>query len=220
MRNYGYSEEGQQLSLGDFNLWKRILHFTAPHSLSLGFAVIISILITSATLSLPHLVQKAIDSYITAAQLPAHERISGLGNIAFLYTFLIVGVFGASFCQILILEWVGQSTMHTIRQRLFNHLLHLDLSFFNSNPTGRLVTRLTNDIQNMNEMFTSVIVTLFNDFLRLIGILILLFWINPRLALIMSIFVPLAVIITILFARLARERFRAIRTQLARLNSF
>ncbi len=72
--------------------------------------------------------------------------------------------------------------MHTVRQNLFNHLLHLDLRFFNSHPTGRLVTRLTNDIQNMNEMFTSVIVTLFNDLLRLFGILVMLFWMNPRLA--------------------------------------
>lgn len=72
----------------------------------------------------------------------------------------------------------------------------------------------------MHEMFTSVIVTLFNDFLRLIGILILLFWINPELATTMTLFVPIALIITIFFARLARERFRAIRTQLAKLNSF
>ncbi len=72
----------------------------------------------------------------------------------------------------------------------------------------------------MHEMFTSVIVTLFNDFLRLIGILILLFWINPELATTMTLFVPIALIITVFFARLARERFRAIRTQLAKLNSF
>lgn len=220
MRNYGYSEEGQQVSLGDLSLWKRIFHFSAPHSLGLGSAIVISILITWATLTLPYLVQIAIDNYITGSQLSTDARIAGLGDIALLYGSLIVGVFVASFCQILILESVGQSIMHTIRQDLFNHLLHLDLSFFNSNPTGRLVTRLTNDIQNMNEMFTSVIVTLFNDFLRLIGILILLFWMNPQLALVMSAFVPAAFVITVLFARLAREQFRAIRTQLARLNSF
>lgn len=220
MKNYGYSEEGQQVSLGDVHLWKRILRFSAPYSLGLGAAIIISMLITWATLTLPYLVQTAIDNYITASQLSTEARLSGLGNTALYYGLLIVFAFVASFGQILILEWVGQSVMHTVRQNLFNHLLHLDLPFFNSNPTGKLVTRLTNDIQNMNEMFTSVIVTLFNDFLRLIGILLMLFWMSPRLAMVMSIFVPLALIITILFARLARERFRAIRTQLARLNSF
>ena len=220
MRDYGYSEKGQQGSLSDFHLWKRILKFSAPYWLGLTFAVFISILITWATLTLPYLVQTAIDYHITASVISTDVRIAGLARTTMLYGSLIFGVFFASFCQILVLEWVGQSVMHTVRQSLFRHLLHLDLPFFNSNPTGRLVTRLTNDIQNMNEMFTSVIVTLFNDLLRLAGILVLLFWMNPRLAAVLSLFVPLALLITIFFARLARERFRAIRTQLAKLNSF
>ncbi len=220
MMNYGYSEEGQQGSLRDFHLWQRILQFARPYKLGLGIAVGISLIITSATLALPHLLQTAIDSYIMADTLPTAARLTGLGKTAIFYGLLISVIFLTSFAQILLLEWVGQSVMHTIRQHLFNHLLHLDLSFFNASPTGRLVTRLTNDIQNMNEMFTSVIVTLFNDLLRLIGILLLLFWLNPKLATVMSVFVPLSLLITILFARMARERFRAIRTQLARLNSF
>lgn len=220
MMNYGYSEKGQQGSLSDFSLWKRILHFSSPYWHGLTLAVLISILITWATLTLPYLVQTAIDNQITASALSVNARISGLLHAAMVYGVLIVSVFFASFCQILLLEWVGQSVMHQVRQRLFHHLLHLDLPFFNSKPTGQLVTRLTNDIQNMNEMFTSVIVTLFNDLLRLCGILVLLFWMNPRLAAVLSLFVPLALLITIFFARLARERFRAIRTQLAKLNSF
>lgn len=220
MMDYGYSEKGQQGSLSDFHLWKRILEFTKPYWLGVSFAVFISFLITWATLTLPYLVQTAIDNHITAINLPTEERLAGLAEKAVQYGILIVGVFLASFCQILVLEWVGQSCMHSIRQRLFNHLLQLDLRFYNNNPTGRLVTRLTNDIQNMNEMFTSVIVTLFNDMLRLFGILIILFWMNPRLGSLMALFIPVVLIITILFARIARERFREIRTQLARLNSF
>lgn len=220
MKDYGYSEKGQQASLSDFHLWQRIFRFSTPYWLGLGFAVLISILITWATLTLPYLVQTAIDNHITASSLSTEERIVGLGETTLRYGLLIVGIFFASFCQILVLEWVGQSVMHTVRQHLFRHLLHLDLRFFNNNPIGRLVTRLTNDIQNMNEMFTSVIVTLFNDILRLVGILALLFWMNPRLASLMALFVPIALCVTILFARLARERFREIRSQLAKLNSF
>lgn len=220
MMDYGYSEKGQQGSLSDFHLWQRIFRFSAPYWLGLTFAVLISILITWATLTLPYLVQTAIDNHITASSLSTEERLAGLGATTLRYALLIVGIFFASFCQILALEWVGQSVMHTIRQHLFRHLLHLDLRFFNNNPIGRLVTRLTNDIQNMNEMFTSVIVTLFNDLLRLVGILALLFWMNPRLAGLMALFVPIALFVTILFARLARERFREIRSQLAKLNSF
>lgn len=220
MMDYGYSEEGRQASLGDLTLWRRILLFSAPYKVGLIGAVAVSLLITWATLALPYLVQTAIDHSITATTLPAAERLAGLGKNALLYGILIIGVFFATFCQIRILEWVGQWVMHGVRQTLFNHLLHLDLPFFNTRRTGQLVTRLTNDIQNMNEMFTSVVVTLFNDLLRLIGILVLLFWMNPRLAAVMSVFVPIALLITILFARLARECFRGIRSQLAKLNSF
>jgi ATP-binding cassette subfamily B multidrug efflux pump len=220
MRDFGYSEKGQQASLGDFRLWVRILRFTLPYKAGLSAAVLLSILITWATLTLPYLLQTAIDSYITASHLTPAERFSGLTGKTIIYGSIVFAVFAASFCQIVVLEWVGQSVMQSIRQKLFSHLLHLDLTFFNNNPIGRLVTRLTNDIQNMNEMFTSVIVTIFNDLLRLLGILVLLFWMNFRLALLMSLFVPLALVITIFFARLARERFREIRSQLAKINSF
>lgn len=220
MMEFGYSEEGKQASLGDLHLWRRILHFTGPYRMGLIAAVIISLLITWATLTLPYLVQTAIDHAITLTDLPMDERMARLTKNSISYGLIIGVVFFASFLQILVLEWVGQSVMHSVRQRLFSHLMHLDLPFFNTHRTGQLVTRLTNDIQNMNEMFTSVIVSLFNDMLRLLGILALLFWMNPRLASVMSVFVPLALIITILFARLAREKFRAIRSQLAKLNSF
>ncbi len=220
MNGHGFADGGRAGNLGDLQLWLKILRFAGPHWLSLGGAVLISLLITWATLSLPYLVQLAIDRAITADQLATAERLAELGGTALLYGGLIGVVFVATFAQILLLEWVGQSVMLAVRQRLFHHLLDLDLAFFNANPVGRLVTRLTNDIQNMNEMFTSVVVTLFNDVLRLIGILIILFAMNPRLAALMALFVPIALVITILFARLARERFRAIRSQLARLNSY
>ena len=183
-------------------------------------AVILSIGVTAATLAQPWLMQLAIDQFITDTSLDPIIRASGLSQIALYYGGLVISVFFLSFLQVVLLEYIGQSIMHYIRQDLFKHMLRLDLPFFNANPTGRLVTRLTNDIQNMHEMFTSVMVTMFNDLLRIIGILIILFMMNTRLALLLSLLVPVSLAMTILFARLARERFRAIRTQLARLNSF
>ena len=220
MKNFGYSEEGARISLGDFQLWRRIAMFCRPHLPRLFLALVLSLLVTGATLALPHLMQNGIDSFITNHSLPDHLRIAGLMRTAIFYGGIVGALFVASFCQIMVLEWIGQSIMHTIRQELFSHLLSLDMAFFNSTPTGRLVTRLTNDIQNMHEMFTSVIITLFNDLLRLGAIIVLLYLMNANLAALMTIFVPLSLIITVSFARLARERFRAIRTQLARLNSF
>jgi len=220
MHNYGYMEKGKSGSLGDLSLWRRILHNSKGYMAAIGSAVLLSIIVTGATLSLPYLMKSAIDLYITAQQLPDAERIAGLTGVALKFAALIVLVFGVTFVQVVLLEWVGQSVMHRIRQELFSHLLGLDLAYFDKQPTGRLVTRLTNDVQNMHEMFTSVMVTLFNDILRLVGILIVLFFINIRLALLMALFVPLSLLITIIFARLAREKFRAIRSQLSRLNSY
>ena len=218
--HFGYEEEGHSHSVGDWRLWKRIGGYTVERWFAFSMAVLISLLVTGATLAQPWLIQLGIDRYITNETLAAMARLDGLTGTAAWYGLMVGLVFLLSFLQVLLLEYIGQSIMHAIRQDLFAHVLRLDLPFFNRTPTGRLVTRLTNDIQNMHEMFTSVMVTLFNDFLRLFGILIALFLMNGKLALLMSLFVPIALFTTILFARLAREKFRAIRTQLARINSF
>ena len=220
MYNFGYSEEGRVGSLRDLHIWLRIFRYGSGHRLGLVMAVLLSLVVTGATLGLPHLMQMGIDGFIMNTHLPAVQRIAGLGRIAVVYGILVGLVFLAGFFQVVVLETIGQWIMHAMRRDLYAHMLDLDLAFFNNQAVGRLVTRLTNDIQNMHEMFTSVMVTLFNDFLRLAGILVILFLMNVRLALVMSVFVPLAALITVVFSRLARERFRAIRHQLSRLNSF
>lgn len=220
MKDFGYQEDSNTAILGDYHLWGRILVFCKRHWKLLSIAIILSLLITGATLGLPYLIRTAIDSYITNTDLDMSARLEGLGSISMLFLGLVITIVIATFFQVITLEYTGQSIMHRIRQDLFAHMLNLDPLFFDTNPTGRLVTRLTNDIQNMHEMFTSVLVTVFNDLLRIGGILVVLFLLNARLALVMSVFVPIAVIITHLFARLARAQFRRIRSQLAKLNSF
>jgi ATP-binding cassette subfamily B protein len=220
MKDFGYQEDNTAAPLGDYHLWGRILFFCRRHWILLSLAIILSLLITAATLGLPYLIQKAIDGYITNADLEMAERLQGLSSVSAVFLVLVITVLIATFFQVITLEYTGQSIMHRIRQDLFSHMLSLDPLFFDTNPTGRLVTRLTNDIQNMHEMFTSVLVTVFNDLLRIVGILVVLFLLNAKLALVMSLYVPLAIIITQLFARLARAQFRRIRSQLAKLNSF
>ncbi len=220
MHDFGYIEKGQHSSYLDLGLWRRVLANSRGYKPAISIAILLSLGVTAAALGLPYLMKTGIDQFITAAELPALQRIEGLGRIGLFFSLLVVAGFVLSFIQVVLLEWVGQSVMHRIRQRLFAHILDLDLEFLNKQPTGRLVTRLTNDIQNMYEMFTSVLVTLFNDILRLLGILVVLFFINGRLAALMSLFVPLALILTVVFSQLAREKFRAIRAQLSRLNSF
>lgn len=220
MHNFGYSEEGHPGAIGDVHLWRRILRYCQDHVPALIGAVLLSLIITLASLGLPWLMQLGIDRYIVVEDLAGSARLAGLGQVTLWYGLLVVGIFLATFGQVVVLEWIGQSIMHRLRQNLFAHLLTLDLGYFHNQPAGRLVTRLTNDIQNMHEMFTSVMVTLFNDGLKLVGIFWFLFLMNSRLALVMAVFVPLATVSTLMFSRFAREKFRAIRTQMAKINSF
>ncbi|HEB69992.1 MAG TPA: ABC transporter ATP-binding protein [Desulfobulbus sp.] len=220
MRNYGYTEKGQVGSLVDLRIWRRILGYCRRYWPGLVLAVLLSLLVTGATLGLPRLMQVGIDGYISRTDLGLQQQVSGLGRVAVKYGLLVGLIFLSGFCQVVVLEWIGQMVMHRLRQELFVHLLTLEVAFFQKQPAGRLVTRLTNDIQNMHEMFTSVMVTLFNDLLKLCGILILLYLMNVRLALVMTIFLPVSLALTVWFSKMARERFRAIRSQLARLNGF
>ena len=220
MRNYGYTENGRVGSLVDLQIWKRILGYCRQYWPGLVLAVLLSLLVTGATLGLPRLMQIGIDGFISRTDLGLQGQISGLGRVAAWYGLLVGLIFISGFCQVIVLEWIGQMVMHRLRQELFVHMLTLKVGFFQQQPTGKLVTRLTNDIQNMHEMFTSVMVTLFNDLLKLLGVLILLYLMNVRLALVMTIFLPASLGLTVWFSRMARERFRAIRSQLARLNGF
>ena len=220
MHNFGYAEEGQKDTHGDFRLWRRTLSYCAGHSGAILGAILLALVVSVATLALPRLMQIGIDRYIITSSLDTAGRIEGLATVAVQYAMLVGLVFAATFLQVVLLEWIGQSVMHRLRQHLFTHLLSLDLAFFHNQPAGRLVTRLTNDIQNMHEMFTSVMVTLFNDGLKLAGIFWFLALMNGRLALVMAIFIPLAVVTTVLFSRVARRKFRAIRAQMAKMNAF
>jgi ATP-binding cassette subfamily B protein len=217
---FGYFEEERLGKANDLGLWRRISAYTLPHWPSVLGAILLSLAITACSLALPHLMRLAVDGFITAPQVAPAERLAGVSRLATLFLLLVVVGFVANFLQVVVLEWAGQRIMHHLRQDLFRHLVSLANPFFNRNPVGKLVTRLTNDIQNMYEMFSTVIVSLFNDIARLVGILAILLLMNWRLALLMLVLVPVIFINTIIFSRLARLAFRDIRTQMARLNSF
>jgi ATP-binding cassette subfamily B protein len=217
---YGYFEEERLKKSTDFHLWRRITGYIAPFWLAILGAILLSLAITGCSLALPYLVRLAVDRFITDPELAAPDRLAGVAQLSGVFLLLVLAGFLANFLQVVVLEWTGQRIMHTMRQDLFRHLLSLANAFFNRNPVGKLVTRLTNDIQNMHEMFTSVIVTLFNDLIRLVGIMVILLLMNWRLALMMLVLVPVIIVNTMIFSRLARLAFRDIRTQLARLNSF
>ena len=220
MRNFGYTEDGKVASLFDLRIWKRIYALCRPRITGFLLALVLSLVPTGATLAMPALLQMGIDRFINSQDIPIAIRLAGIEQLAIFYAIMVLLTFAAGFSQVVLLEWLGQNLMHSLRMSLFGHLLRQRMEFFQKQATGSLVTRLTNDIQNMHEMFTSVLVTLCNDLLRLTGILAVLVWMNPGLGLAMTLFLPLALLASLLFSRLVRSCFRLIRTRLARLNTF
>jgi ATP-binding cassette subfamily B protein len=217
---YGYFEDEHPGHIGDLRLWRRIMGFVVPYWRRVALAVLLSLLISAATLTLPYLMRLAVDRYIVHTELAWSERLGGLNMLALVFAGVMLVAFGANFFQVTVLEWSGQRIMHALRQRVFEHLVTLRLAFFHAHPVGRLVTRLTNDIQNMHEMFTAVIVTLFNEFIKLVAITAILLWMNWRLALLLSLILPVIVLVSMWFGRLARDAFRRMRSSLAGINAF
>ncbi len=213
-------EDEQNRFHGDFKIIARLLRFVLPQWKPVAAAIGLALVITGASLTWPKLLQLAMDHYILDAHLPFSARIAGITHIACIFLAVIVISFIANFCQVVVLEWAGQKTMDGLRQSLFKHVMGLNLSFFSANRVGRLVTRHTNDIQNMYEMFTSVIVTLFNEGVRMVGILAVLLWMDWRLSVLLAATFPIIFVVSLLFGRLSRLAFRRIRSHLAGINAF
>jgi ATP-binding cassette subfamily B protein len=151
-------------------------------------------------------------------RLRAHD-IAGLGDLALLFLGLVAINFLLNFFQKLVMEYAGHTMMHDLRVRLFAHLEGLSLSFYNRNPVARLVTRMTNDVQNMHEFFTSVISLLFKDLFLLAGILVVLFTLHWQLALVSAVVLPVVVGTALGFSGRIREVFRAQRVKVAEINT-
>ena len=152
-------------------------------------------------------------------QILRKKDISGLGRIAALFLLLIFFNFFLNFFQVMLMEYTGQMAMHNLRTQLFEHISGLSVTFFARNPVGRLVTRITNDVQNMHELFTSIIVFLFKDFFLLAGITIILITIDWQLACISFIVIPFGFYLSVYFSRQARDLFRTLRIKLAEINT-
>lgn len=146
--------------------------------------------------------------------------LQGVFQIALLMVLILSLNFILTFSQVYAMEVAGQKMMHDLRMKVFSHLQTLSISYFDKNPVGRLVTRLTNDIQNVHEMFTSVLIHLVKDVLLVIGIILFLLHLHRELALVSFTVIPLILITTLFFSRQARDAFREIRSRIAQMNSF
>ena len=163
--------------------------------------------------------------YRNLANLPAEDilvlrqhDISGLYRLGLVFVALLLLSGICTFGQNLLMVYAGQHMMHDLRMQLFGHLQKMCLSFFDRNPVGRLVTRLTNDIQNLDEMFGSVVMTLLKDVVLLCGILVILFHLRWDLTLVTLSVIPLIVVLFRVFGVQVRSAYRDIRAKLAKIN--
>ena len=198
----------------DARLMRRLAIFIQPYWRRLALAMGLLFGAAFAELLPPYLVRTAIDGPI-AAHNPA-----GMLPIFALYLGALTVAFACRYGQTYIMQSTGQQVMVDIRMRIFSHIQSMSLSFFDRNPVGRLITRLTNDVDALNEFLAQGLVSLLGDSARLVFIVITMLVLNWRLALISFIMLPLMGVATIFFQRVMRSAFRAVRQRLARINAY
>jgi ATP-binding cassette subfamily B protein len=215
-----YQQEEVMAKPFDIKIMKRLLTYAKPYWLYIFIAAVGILLVTASNLLRPYLVQKAIDNYINNPNIPKAEAINGVTHIGILYLIIITVAFIINYGQIYLIQYTGQKIIFNLRQQIFEHLQSLSLSFFDKNPVGRLVTRVTNDTDTLNEMYTSVIANLFNDIFIIFGIIIAMVSYNVKLALISLSTTPLIIGGMYIYRKLASQAYRLVRVRLARINAF
>jgi len=198
----------------DARLMRRLLHYLRPYSADVAIAFVAITAGSAASLAQPYLMKVAIDRYIAAG------RIDDLDRLAILYLVILVVAFAAEYVQTWTMQLTGQRVMFDLRMSIYGHLQRLDLKYYDRNPVGRLMTRVTSDVDALNDLFTAGVITIFGDVFALAGIMIIMIGMNWRLALVAFSVLPLIVLVTQWFRRSVRESYRVVRGLIARINAF
>jgi ATP-binding cassette subfamily B multidrug efflux pump len=212
----------------DGRLMRRLLTYLRPYKWHVVVALAAIILKSGLDVLGPYLTKVAIDKYL-AKSPNSHswigDRLSsapltGIAQIGGLYVGILVFTFTLEFIQTYLMQWTGQKVMFDLRRQIFRHLQFMHVGFFDKNPVGRLVTRVTTDVDALNEMFTAGVVSIFEDVFVLAGIIAIMMKMNWKLALITFAVLPLIIYATMIFRDKVRDSYRRIRTAIARINSY
>jgi ATP-binding cassette subfamily B multidrug efflux pump len=207
----------------DSRLMRRLLQYMKPYKWRVALALVMVAIVTPLELAPPLIFQKAIDNYFVPALkhfIPEASAWTGIGWLSLLFLGVLTFDFLAQYIQIRIMQRVGQQTMYDMRGEIFTHMQRLPMSYFDRNPVGRLVTRVTTDVDALNDLFAAGVVTMINDFFLLVVMAGLLFKIDRRLALDTLAVLPGILIVTMIFRKFVRDANRRIRTAIARINAF
>ena len=198
----------------DHRLMRRLLGYLRPYRRQVTIAVCAIVGHSCLELAPPYLTKIAIDRYI-----PARD-VSGLAVMAGVYLIALIGSFALEYVQTWTMQATGQRIMFDMRMQMIEHLQRLDLRFYDRNPVGRLMTRVTTDVDVLNDLFTSGVVSVFGDVFTLLGIMVVLIWMDWRLALVAFSVLPLIAMITQWFRVNVRETYRDVRIWVARINAY
>ncbi|HEX3587884.1 MAG TPA: ABC transporter ATP-binding protein [Candidatus Angelobacter sp.] len=213
----------------DSRLMKRLLGYLRPYKLQVVVALLSIILKAGADVLGPYLTKTAIDKYLSSASAHNHSILDrflssrplvGIAQLGLAYLLLLLVSFGLEYTQTYLMQWTGLKVMFDLRSQIFRHLQHMHIGFFDKNPVGRLVTRVTTDVDALNEMFTSGVVAIFEDVFVLAGIVLIMLGMNWWLALITFAVLPLIFWATMVFRKSVRDSYRRIRTAIARINAY
>ncbi len=211
----------------DSRLMKRLLQYLRPYKGAVGISLVSILFKAVADVLGPYLVAIEIDRYLVPVprRTPFDFFLSpnpyvGIAEIAAMYVGLIVFSFLLDYLQTYFMQWAGQMVMFDLRKQIFRHLQHMHIGFYDKNPVGRLVTRVTSDVDALNEMFTSGVVSIFEDVFVLAGITAIMLCMNWKLALITLAVLPLIAYATKIFRDKVRDSYRRIRTAIARINAY
>jgi ATP-binding cassette subfamily B protein len=198
----------------DWALLRRLLRYLRPHWRTVAVAFLLIVVTSALDLVPPYLTKVAIDRHI------ARGDAAGLRAVGLAYLATLVVAWGVRYLQTRIMQMTGQRIMQDMRREIFAHLQRLHVGYFDKNPVGRLMTRVTTDVDAVNELFTSGVVTVFGDLFALVGIMAVMLGLNWRLALVTFAVIPLFFAVTNWFRKGARRSFRETRRWVARINAF
>ncbi len=213
----------------DTRMMLRLARYLAPYRVQATVSVIAVSLRAATDAAGPYLVKVALDRYLTreahvgtgwmSRHLSSDARV-GVGQLALLYMVCLLLAYVFEFTQTYLMQWTGQKVMFDLRREIFRHMQRMHVAFFDTNAVGRLVTRLTSDVDAINDMFTSGVLAMIDDVFALAIMVVVMLAMNWRLALLTFAVLPLIIIATNMFRNSVRASYRRVRTAIARINSF
>jgi ATP-binding cassette subfamily B multidrug efflux pump len=208
-----WAEENLENKYYDWTVFKRILGYLHPYRMLVVFSLLLLLAVSMLSLAGPLLTKMAIDDYIRV------QQYEGLDRIALIYIVVLAAAFICQFLQYTLMQYIGQRVMFDLRTQVFAHLHKMSFRFFDRNPIGKMMTRTVNDVEVLNEMLTSGLILVFSDLFTLVGIFLMLAWLDWRLMLVVCAIFPFLYLATQAYRVRARDALRKNRAHVTTLNS-